>query len=148
MKVFKFFSKEHIGIRRIYFCIGVIFGLFVIVGSDNSIGEELASYNKDIAYLLVSILSLISAVLSAKQASKEFEEIIIEGESVKFVFFHKMKNHLLVKKSEMSVVVNEAFIEMKRVSSGELIGIVYKDRIKEGSVWEDLIDCFSGQIVE
>tara|TARA_B100000768_G_scaffold110141_1_gene102110 strand:+ start:18 stop:434 length:417 start_codon:yes stop_codon:yes gene_type:complete len=134
MKSFKFVNKQQAKTYSIFTIISVILAIFIFSNLDTFI-------NKHVAYLLVTILSFISIMVSVKKAGKEFVEIVIENESVKFYYFNKMKAPFIISKREISISLENDKLEFKNLKSGEFIGRVYKNRIEEVAKWDDLLAC-------
>lgn len=132
MKVFRFSRKEQVKLFTGLTIVSVIFSIILFASLDHMI------INQSIALLIVSIFSFISLQMSIKKASKVFEEIIIHEDNIKFYFVNKAKKSLEKKLSEILVKDNSEYIEIFDVSSNQLIGKAYKNKIEKPDMWPRL----------
>ncbi|MCJ0743671.1 hypothetical protein [Pedobacter montanisoli] len=136
MRVFRF-KRIKTGAYTAYTVIAVILSIFIFTGLNMYI-------NKPIAYLLVSIMSLISILLAVKKAGKEFEEIVIfEDDKLKFYFQNRMREPLIISKSEISLTILEDEVEFKTSNTDKFIGKAYKVNLEADYSWEDFIQGIS-----
>lgn len=99
--------------------------------------------NRSVAALLIAIFGGISAILTIKRLSKEFEEIIIEeGEKIKLYFFNKAKRPKVTTRAELQVKAGKETLEFREKETEAFIGRVYKNRMEEPERWEELRDSF------
>lgn len=140
MEAFRFKNKKSKEIKAIAIAsiVGVIFSVLIFSETDFVIEPH-------ILYLLATIVSFVLVMAAIKKAGKEFEEIIIEGDYVKFYFFNKMKDVLKVNKDDILVKVDEEKIEFENKSTGYQIGKSYKNKIEESERWDELVSCFTVQ---
>jgi hypothetical protein len=132
MKAFRFKNKPQTNTYTIYTLIAVALSIFIFSGLDIYI-------NKQVAYLLVTILSSISIYSAIKKAGKEFEEIMVIENDIKFYFHNKMKEPLIIPKAKVSAIVSEGTIEFSNAESKKIIGTAYKDKLENESDWEGLV---------
>lgn len=135
MKVFRFSNKQQNNTYLIFTIISAILAIVILLNLD-------VNFNKQIAYLLVSVLSFISIMVSIKEAGKEFLEITISDDLVKFTFRNKKKGNLSILKEDLLVDVEEEKVEFKNRKTNELIGKSYKNRIIEKEEWIGFVACF------
>lgn len=134
--VFKFSNKQQF--NSTYFIFTLIAFLLGLMILDN----WGTSFYKESSRLLVSILAFISIMVSIKQASKEFLEISIDGDTVSFKFRNKKKKNITFLKKQLSVIVREDKLEFTNKLDNELVGRVFKNRIIEQEDWSNLISLF------
>ncbi len=132
MRAFRFKNKPQTNTYTIYTLIAVGLSIFIFSGLDVYI-------NKQIAYLLVAILSFISIMSAVKKAGKGFEEIIVQENDIKFYFNNKMKEPLLISKTMVSVLFSEDNVEFTNNESKKVIGYAYKSKLENQDDWEELI---------
>lgn len=135
MKAFRFKNKQQTNTYTIYTLIAAALSIFIFSGLDIYI-------NKQVAYLLVTILSSISIMSAIRKANKEFEEIMIHENVIKFYFQNKIKEPLIIPKSKVSTLVLNETIEFSNEESKKVIGIAHKSKIESERDWENLIMYF------
>ncbi len=137
MKAIRFTNKRQTKSFTIFTAIAIILSILIFSNLDVYI-------NKQIAYFLITILSFFSILSAVKKAGKEFEEIIIDEENLKFYFQNKMKDSLLVSKSQISItMINDSIIDIKNKTSKKLIGRVNKNNLENITDWDVLLDFFA-----
>lgn len=134
-KIFRFKNKQQTNTYTVYTLIGVALSILIFSGLDVFI-------NKQVAYLLVTILSSISIMSAIRKANNEFEEIIIQENEIKFYFQNKMKEPLTISKMEIFVKVLEDTIELKNKETENTIGKAHKNKLENQYDWDKLTSCF------
>ena len=132
MKVFKFSKKTQTKLFTGLTLVAVIFSILIFSSIDRLI------INQGVALLIVSVFSFVSLLLSIRKASKIFEEIIIHEENIRFYFVNKAKKNLEMKRSEIKVIVHKDIIEIVDLSTNQLIGKAYQNKIEDPDLWERL----------
>lgn len=135
MKAFRFKNKPQTNTYTIYTLIAVALSIVIFSGLDIYI-------NKQVAYLLVTILSSISLYSAIKKAGKEFEEIMIQENDIKFYFQNKMKEPLTIPRAKVSAIFLEDTIEFSNEELKKIIGRAYKNKLENEEDWESLIASF------
>lgn len=133
MKSYKFLNKQQAKTYSIFTIISVILAIIIF----SNLGTFL---NKSFAYLLLSILSFISIMVSIKQASSQFSEIIIEEEKIKFFYLNKMKAPLVLLKKQVKMDIHSNKIEFQNLITNSSIGRAYRNRLVESDKWDELIE--------
>lgn len=137
MEAFRFSTKGQAKSYIIPTVLSVIIGIFIFLY------RHKIKISPSIAYLIAAIISFISLMISIKEASKTFEEIIIDNEKVSFYFSNKLKSKIIIDITEVSLVETESLIKIIEKRRGILIGRVYKNRIENREKLEKLIECFN-----
>jgi len=132
MNAFRFKNKPQTNTIIINTSIAGVLSILIFTGFDIYI-------NKQMAYLLASILFFISAMSAIKKAGKEFEEIIVRENDFKFYFGNKMKEPLLISKTKVSALLSENNIKFTNNESKKIIGYAYKSKLENEGDWDELI---------
>lgn len=140
MQVFRFFNKQQTKTYMVFTIISIVLSIFIFSNLDSHY------INIHLAYLFVVILSFISIMYSIKQASRSFEEIIIEEKSIKFYFFNKMKKPISTFIDELDIQQDNNKITIKNKESKELIGEAFKNRLENIEKWDELINLLQDRL--
>jgi len=132
MNAFRFKNKPQTNTIIIYTSIAGVLSILIFTGFDIYI-------NKQMAYLLASILSFISVMSAIKKAGKEFEEIIVRENDFKFYFGNKMKEPLLISKTKVSAFLSGNNVKFTNNESKKIIGYAYKSKLENEGDWDELI---------
>lgn len=134
MEAYRFKNKKNKEVKNYTIAViaGLIFSILIFSGTDFSIRPS-------ILYLLAAVVSAIAIIIAIRKSGKEFEEIIIEEGRIKFYFFNKMKDALVIDKKDVSVKVDEEKIEFENKSTGSQIGKSYRNKMEEFERWDDLV---------
>jgi hypothetical protein len=132
MKAFRFKNKPQTNTYTIYTLIAVALSISIFSGLNLYI-------NKQVAYLLVTILSSISIYSAIKKAGKEFEEIMIQESDIKFYFQNKMKEPISIPKTKISVKLVSDILEFENKETKKIIGQAHKNKLENEGDWEVLI---------
>lgn len=132
MKAIRFKNKSQTNTYNRYTIIAVVLSILIFSGLDVYI-------NKQVAYLLVTILSAFSIYSAIKKASKEFEEIIINESSMKFYFQNKMKEPISISKENIAISIDGEIIKFDNVETKQIIGQANKSKLENDSDWETLL---------
>jgi len=133
MKSYKFYNKQDVKMYTIFTILGVILSITIFSNMMDS------SLKRSFAYLFVTILSFISIMVSIKQSSKQFSEIVIDDEKIKFYFQNKMKSPLTLPKKEVAIINYDDIVEFRDLSNN-FIGKAYKNKIVESEKWNELCE--------
>lgn len=135
MKNFRFRNKPQTKAYTIYTLIAVVLSILIFSGLDIHISKQMA-------YLLATTLSFISILSAVKKAGKEFEEIIFQQDDIKFYFYNKMKDPLVIPKTKVSALILDGnAIELTNNETQKVIGQAFKNKLENTEDWEDLIKC-------
>jgi len=137
MQTFRFSKKQQPRTYTVFTIISIIVGIIVFWSLDN------LKISSSLAYLMVTIISFISIMMSIKKANKTFEEIIIDGNKVSFSFASKIKNKIVKDLNSVILIEKEDLLEVKEKDSEVSIGVGYKNRIENSEILEELIKCFN-----
>lgn len=135
MRAFRFSTKGQAKTYTFFTIISVIIGVFIFSNLDNF------TISSSLAYLIVSIISFISIMVSIKKASRTFEEIIIDGNKVSFYFANKLKDKVVIDIDGISSIEKENLIEIRERQTDVFIGRGYKNRIEDKDKWDLLLKC-------
>ncbi len=135
MQEFKFSTKGQAKTYGVFTVISAIIAIFVF---SNWYGVNISS---SVAFLIASIISFISLMMSIKKASKTFEEIIIDGNKVSFYFANKLKDNIIKDIDNISSIEKENHIEIIERHTNVFIGRGYKNRIEDKDKWDLLLKC-------
>ncbi len=134
MEVYRFKNDKSKEVKTytVAVIVGLIFSIILFSGTSFSI-------NPSILYLLATIVSAISIIIEIKKSGKEFKEIMIEEDYIKFYFFNKMKDALVIDKKDILVKIDEEKIEFENKSASSQIGRSYKNKMEDIQRWDELI---------
>src|SRR5699024_9542216 len=133
MQTFRFSKKQQPRTYTVFTIISIIVGIIVFWSLDN------LKISSSLAYLMVTIISFISIMMSIKKENKTFEEIIIDGNKVSFSFASKIKNKIVKDLNSVILIEKEDLLEVKEKDSEVSIGVGYKNRIENSEILEELI---------
>lgn len=136
MEVFTFLNKQQTLLFNILIITSVVFGIGVFLYPD-------VSTNIYLIYFLINVCLIVYMLKLVRQLSKGIKQIVVEDDSVRLVFFNKMKEPVSVEKQDMSVVVVDDFIEIRKASSDKVIGSAFKKMIKEPKEWNRMVELLS-----
>lgn len=135
MQAFKFSNKQQPKTYTIFTIISIIIGIFIFWSLDN------LKISSSFAYLIVTIISFISIMMSIKKAGKTFKEIIVDENEVSFYFLNQLKDKRVIDVNKIKLIEKDSFIEIIEKDTRISIGIGYKNRIENKDKWDLLLEC-------
>lgn len=132
MKAFKFKKKKNAKYYNIYTFVAIVLSVFIFARLDIYV-------NKQVAYLLATVLAAISLRSAMKKASKELAEIVFQEKNVKFYFQNKLREPLSLSMSDLSFQIINDSIEVGNINLIKVIGTVNKIDLEDGYDWDEFL---------
>ncbi len=132
MKAFRFSHKPQLKVYILFTILALAFSILIFTKLNQYVNIRLL-------FLFSSIASSISMYITIKKASKEFEEIMILEDEIKFYFQNKMKDPILLSKKNVKVTVLEDKIEFIKIDSSKIIGTAHKNKLENSEEWKKLV---------
>lgn len=136
MKIFKFTNRKQRKKNVIFILFSVLLGFFLFSAIKRSV------FDTHVAFLIVSIFSFISVRVSARKASFEISEMLIEKGVVKLYYFKTTKNALIVEIKDIKVEYDDNKIELFKKETSLFLGRAHKYKIEDIEKWKELINIF------
>lgn len=133
MQTFKFSTKEQGRIYSILTTSAITLGIVLLFQWGN------LKLDSSLAFMIVSIISFVSLIISLKKASKTFVKISIDANSVNFQFANKMKDNVRTCIKEIELIEKDDEIEIVNKKDGTILGKAYRNRIENKEDWSVLI---------
>lgn len=132
MQVFEFSIKEQTNIFSVFTTVGISIGVLLFFDWQN------LNLHASTAFFVVTLISFISLIKEIKKANKTFRKIIVDENKVDLYFSNKMKDKIILNMDEFFITEKADSIEFIN-SQEEIIGKVYKNRLKIKEEWIVLI---------
>lgn len=133
MQTFKFSTKEQGRIYSILTAAVITLGIILLFQWNN------LKLDSSLAFMIVSIISFISLIISLKKASKTFVQISIDANRVNFHFANKMKDNIQICIEEIELIEKNDELEVVNNEDGTILGKAYRNRIENKEDWSVLI---------
>lgn len=120
MKLFRFNNIKRKKRYSLYAAITSLAAVSIILNLGTTI-------EKPLLFLLMSITSAVATMMLIKESSTGVEELVMDGDTIKIIFFNKTKKEHIAQKESLAYQIDEDKIIFKELSKDKNIAISRKD---------------------